>query len=185
MAIVEAGVSCCAGLNAGDVERLADEAVAATMRPRIYHAALSAIAERRARGELTLLATGSNGFVARALARAVGAHDGIGTEGRRVGERLTAEMILPACVGEGKKTLVLAWLAAHGVEPENATAYTDNGIDIPLLDAVGEAIAVNADAELAAYATRRGLRVERWVTPLDSNHRRSGESWPLKLEVDE
>jgi HAD superfamily hydrolase (TIGR01490 family) len=179
MIIVEAGVTCCAGLTAARVDQLADEAVA-TMRGRFYAEALATIADHRRRGDLVLLATGSSAFVARALARAVGADDGVGTDCARRGEILLPKMTDPPCVAEGKKQLVLAWLAARGVPPADAVSYTDNGIDIPLLEAIGEAVAVNADAQLLPHARRRQWRVVAWTTKLDAARPRSGESWPLR-----
>jgi len=116
----------------------------------------------------------------RALAHEVGADDAVGTDCERDGERLLPRMARPACVADGKKQLVLAWLAGRGVAPAEATVYTDNGIDLPLLEVVGEPVAVNADAELAAEAARRGWRAESWTTTRDAARPRSGESWPLR-----
>jgi HAD superfamily hydrolase (TIGR01490 family) len=180
MIIVAAGATCVAGLTAARVEQLAAAAVAEAMRPRFFAEGLAAIAAHRRRGDLVLLATGSNSFVARALAHEVGADDAVGTDCERDGERLLPRMARPACVADGKKQLVLAWLAGRGVAPAEATVYTDNGIDLPLLEVVGEPVAVNADAELAAEAARRGWRAESWTTTRDAARPRSGESWPLR-----
>lgn len=180
MAIVESGVTCYAGLREIRVRELAAAAVAAAMAPRFYREGLAAVARHRERGEPVLLATGSSVFLAQAIAAHVGADDGIGTDSLRRDGRLQPVMKKPACVAEGKKILVSDWLAAKSLTPAEAIVYTDNGIDLPLLEIVGEVVAVNPDAQLAAQAARRGWRVEQWVTPVDGRRRRSGTRWPLK-----
>jgi len=180
MAIVESGVTCYAGLRENRVRELAEAAVAGTMASRFYREGLAAVARHQEQGDPVLLATGSSVFLAQAIAAHVGADDGIGTDSLRREGRLQAVMKRPACVAEGKKTLVLDWLAARNIDARDAVVYTDNGIDIPLLEVVGEVVAVNPDPQLAAHAAQRGWRAEQWVTPIDGNHRRSGTRWPLK-----
>ncbi|NLH49815.1 MAG: HAD-IB family hydrolase [Myxococcales bacterium] len=178
--IIAAGATCCAGLTAARTEELADAAVAATMRGRFYREALAAVAAHRERGDRVLLASGSNVFVARAIARAAGAEDAVGTDCLRSDGRLLATMAGPACYAEGKRELVSRWLAERGLTPAETIVYTDNGIDRPLLEVAGEVVAVNPDADLARLAAARGWRTERWETPVDPRYRRTGTSWPLR-----
>lgn len=180
LAIVEAGVTCYAGLSPARVDALAERAVREVLAPRLYREALAQIDEHLAAGDTVLLATGSSEFIARALARTVGAHDGVGTASPIDNGRLKPVMTEPPCLAEGKRDLVLAWLARRGFSPGDALVYTDNGIDIPLIEAVGEAIAVNPDPDLAAYAATHALPVLHWRTPADPNYRRTGTRWPLK-----
>ncbi|HPQ70041.1 MAG TPA: HAD-IB family hydrolase [bacterium] len=180
IAIVEAGVTCYAGLSPRRVDELAERAVRETMSPRFYREALTQLDEHRAAGDTVLLATGSNEFLARALARIVGAHDGIGTSSLHDNGRLLPVMAQPPCMAEGKRDLVLEWLSQRGFTPTDALVYTDNGIDIPLIEAVGEAVAINPDATLAAYAAAHEIEVRHWRTPADPQYRRTGTSWPLK-----
>jgi len=180
MAIVEAGVTCYAGLTVDRVRELAAQAVTATMIGRVYREALETVKKHVDAGDRVLLATGSSVFLAEALARHVGAHIGIGTDSERNGDKLLPVMSKPPCVREGKLELVQRRLADEGLELAEALVYTDNGIDIPLIEMVGDAVAVNPDVFLARYASERGLPVERWTTPCDGNHRHTGTSWPLK-----
>jgi HAD superfamily hydrolase (TIGR01490 family) len=180
MAIVEAGATCLAGLTTERAVELADRTVDRVLRPRFFTEGLAAVDAHRAAGDAVVLASGSNTFLIQAIARAIGASDAIGSGSRVEGGRLLPEMTQPACAFEGKRDLVLAWLAARDFDPADAVCYTDNGIDIPLIEAVGEAVAVNPDRELAAYAARRGLAVRRWETPVDPGRSRSGSSFPIK-----
>ena len=156
--IVEAGVTCYAGLTAARVDELADRAVREVMQQRLYVEAIRAVRERLAAGDRVAFATGSE----------------------RDGERLLPKMKWPPCAKEGKRELVRQWLEREGIDPVDATLYTDNGIDQPLIELVGGAIAVNPDADLARLAQERGLPVVHWTTPSDPTYKRTGTSWPLK-----
>ena len=114
MVIVEAGVTCYAGLSPAQVDALAERAVREVMAPRLYREALAHIDKHLAAGDTILLATGSSEFLARALARTVGAHDGMGTASQRDDGRLLPVMVQPPCVAEGKRDLVLEWLNRRG-----------------------------------------------------------------------
>ncbi|MHA1569047.1 MAG: HAD family hydrolase [Alphaproteobacteria bacterium] len=180
MIIVESGVVCYAGLTTAQVRDLAERAVRERMLGRLYVEALDKVREHAAAGDRVLLATGSSVFIAEALAGMIGAHAGIGTDSLRDGDRLLPVMAEPPCVAEGKRDLALRWLAAAGIAADDTVLYTDNGIDIPLAEVVGKVVAVNPDVELTRYARERELPVERWMTPQDPNHRRTGTSWPLR-----
>src|SRR5690606_38601583 len=49
-----------------------------------------------------------------------------------------------------------------GIDLEHSWAYSDSATDIPMLSAVGHAVAVNPDKELAKAARERGWQVERF-----------------------
>ena len=56
---------------------------------------------------------------------------------------------------------------AQGIVMEESVAYGDGFADLEMLEAVGEAVAVNADARLGAIARERGWRCEQWAEPED------------------
>jgi phosphoserine phosphatase len=60
------------------------------------------------------------------------------------------------------------WLAAQGrtLEREDSVLYSDSINDLPLLQAVGRAVAVDPDPRLAAEAVARGWTVLRWRDPV-------------------
>jgi phosphoserine phosphatase len=53
-------------------------------------------------------------------------------------------------------------LAKHGLTLEEATFYSDSITDLPLLECVGQPVAVNPDMRLAREAKRRGWKIDRW-----------------------
>ena len=68
---------------------------------------------------------------------------------------------------EGKVARLLAWLGQRGLTEAalaSATFYSDSSNDLPLLRAVGHAVAVDPDRKLEAAATAAGwpiLRLQR------------------------
>ena len=62
--------------------------------------------------------------------------------------------------GKGKLAAVTAWAAENGIALRECWAYSDSFYDRPLLDAVGQPVAVNPDPRLAAYAVLRRWPVQ-------------------------
>lgn len=69
---------------------------------------------------------------------------------------LTGEIAAPQTIGAGKATAVRAFLAAHGAAARDCFAYGDDSSDIPMLQAVGSAVAVGSNEDLLATARQRG-----------------------------
>ena len=67
------------------------------------------------------------------------------------------------CFGTHKVTLAEKWAAAHGIDLGRSYFYSDSFNDLPMLERVGTAIAVNPDARLERHARRRGWPTMRWT----------------------
>ncbi|HET7504152.1 MAG TPA: HAD family hydrolase [Kofleriaceae bacterium] len=129
--------------------------------PEVAPAALDAIERHRRAGDLIVLATGSTQYAARPVARGVGIEHVLSSELEVEGGVFTGR---PAafCFGVHKVTLAERWAAAHGVDLAASYFYSDSYNDLPMLERVGTAIAVNADARLRRHARRRGWATPRW-----------------------
>jgi HAD superfamily hydrolase (TIGR01490 family) len=68
----------------------------------------------------------------------------------------------PFLFGEQKKYQTLELIHRQGVTPENCSFYSDSITDLPLLEAVGKPVAVNADAKLKKVAEERGWQIVRF-----------------------
>ncbi|WGS48836.1 HAD-IB family hydrolase [Paraburkholderia sp. D15] len=62
-------------------------------------------------------------------------------------------------IGAGKAQAVAHFCAQRDVPPERCFAYGDHVTDVPLLSAVGHAVAVNPDAPMAALARDKGWEI--------------------------
>jgi HAD superfamily hydrolase (TIGR01490 family) len=123
----------------------------------------AAVARHLAAGDTCAIVTGASLYASRPLARhlqiphVVASVFEVGPDGR-----FTGRPSWPLCVAEGKLERALGFARAQGLALEDAVFYTDSITDLPLLERVGEPVAVNPDPRLARVARRRGWRVERW-----------------------
>lgn len=116
----------------------------------------------RDEGHVIVLATGSTQYAARPVAQAL-----------RIDHVLSSELEVEAglftgrpaafCFGQHKVVLAERWAARHGVDLAASYFYSDSYNDLPLLERVGTAVAINPDARLRRHARRRGWATSRWA----------------------
>lgn len=126
--------------------------------------ALVAIEQHRQAGDVIVLATGSTQYAARPVARGVGIEHVLSSElqvdaasGTFTGKPQAL------CFGHHKVKLAEAWAARHDVDLGASTFYSDSYNDLPMLERVGRAIAINPDARLRRHARKRGWPVIEWA----------------------
>lgn len=162
--IVELGVLVWSGLREERLRELAAECFEAVVRPKLFAEGVERVRRHRERGETVMLASGSPHFLIEAIARHLGAESAVGTRPRYEGGVSRRAVERPICYREGKLALVEARLAELGIPLSECVAYTDHEIDLPLLERVGERVAVNPSPALREYALREGWRIEEWTT---------------------
>ena len=120
----------------------------------------------RAAGDLCCIVTTTNRFLARVFADIFGIEHLVATEaatrdGSPTG-RFTGEVEGDPCFGPCKVEHVQRWLKATGRRREDferTIFYSDSRNELPLLEWVDEAIAVDPDEVLRAEARQRGWRI--------------------------
>jgi HAD superfamily hydrolase (TIGR01490 family) len=127
--------------------------------PEVAPAALAAVERHREAGHLVVLATGSTQYAARPVARGVGIEHVLSSE-LEVADGIFTGRPAAFCFGHHKVTLAERWAERHAVDLSASYFYSDSYNDLPMLERVGTAIAVNADARLRRHARRRG-----WAAP--------------------
>ena len=132
------------------------------IEPLITPAARVAIEHHRSAGHLVVLATGSTVYAARPVARGAGIPHVLATELEVDGDTFTGRP-RTLCFGHHKVALAEAWAARHGVDLAASYFYSDSYNDLPMLERVGTAIAVNPDARLGRHARRKGWAIRRWM----------------------
>ena len=131
------------------------------MLPSVPAVAREWIAAARSDSDAVLLVTASNHFLTEPIGDALGFDATLGT---RYGERdgaFTGEQVGPPCFREGKREHVADWLGRRGHDwssVSHSRFYSDSHNDLPLLEAVDEAIVVDPDPRLGAHAAERGWR---------------------------
>lgn len=124
--------------------------------------ALVAIEQHRQAGDVIVLATGSTQYAAGPVARGADIDHVLSSRLEVERGRFTGRAAA-LCFGHHKVRLAEAWALEHGVELAASTFYSDSYNDLPLLECVGHAVAVNPDPRLRRHATRAGWRIERWA----------------------
>lgn len=122
----------------------------------------AAVQRHQRQGDLVVLATGATIYSARPLASVLGIDHIVATELEVRDGVLTGAVVEPLAYGEGKLRRAKALLDAQGISLENACFYSDSATDLPLLEAVGEPVAVNPDPRLARLARRRDWSILSW-----------------------
>jgi len=130
--------------------------------PEVAPAALVAVEHHRKAGHLVVLATGSTQYAARPVARGVGIEHVLSSQLEVERGAFTGR---PAalCFGHHKVRLAEAWAAEHDVDLAASYFYSDSYNDLPMLERVGTAIAINPDARLRRHARRRGWAMHQWA----------------------
>ncbi len=73
--------------------------------------------------------------------------------------QFTGRLDGPFCYGDGKVHHSERWAAQNGVDLAKSFFYTDSFTDVPMLERVGNPVAVNPDPRLRRYAKRRDVPV--------------------------
>jgi HAD superfamily hydrolase (TIGR01490 family) len=147
------GIALLRGVPAADVEQMAADAVESVLRPLVYPDALALAEQHRGRGEPVYLVTASLQEIVAPFAFALGLDGAIGSVGEVDEDGRYTGTVVRACHGDGKAAAVRE---LPGVDLAGSTAYSDGVADLPLLEAVGHPVAVNADRALRRVAVARG-----------------------------
>ena len=154
------------GWDRGQVERLVQEALLEVIDPYVYEEALDLIAEHRAAGRRIFIVSSSPEEVVRPLARHFGVTGVIATRAH-VGadNRYTGELEFYA-YGAQKAEAIRGLARRFRLDLAGSYAYSDSATDVPMLEAVGHPVAVNADKELRHLAEERGWEIRDFRNPI-------------------
>lgn len=99
------------------------------------------------------------------LADELGLEGAVATRSQIVDGCYTGVLDGAFCYGAGKVVEVQRLAAERGYDLTRCTAYSDSVSDLPFLECVGTAVAVNPDRQLRAVARDRGWRVVEVARP--------------------
>jgi alcohol-forming fatty acyl-CoA reductase len=156
------------GADLAALERFVDISMAPHILNRLSPEAVRRIREHRAAGHTTALITG----VVRPLTRPIQPlFDVIVAADLAVDEkgRCTGFLTGPPVVGESRAAWLKHYAAQHAIDLDRSFAYADSHSDLPMLETVGNAVAVSPDIALMRAATRNRWSVVEWkikpITP--------------------
>ncbi len=149
------------GADIAGLRRLVEDEVGEVLLRRVAPAALRQVRAHRDAGHRTVLITGALDVLTRPLAplfdEVVAAELDVDASGRCTGFLTT-----PPLVGEARSAWLRRYASRIGADLSSSFAYADSHSDLPLLQAVGNPVAVNPDVALFRKARRQRWPIERW-----------------------
>lgn len=136
------------------------------VKPLITAKALQQVAEHRQNGDYLIMITATLEEIASPIAEFFGMDHLIGGRGKIDAHgNYTGEIELEPCMGRGKLVHLEEWLVKTGNNPVEYTFYSDSHNDLPLLEQVDVAIAVDPDNKLRQIAQANDWQI---ISFLDS-----------------
>ncbi len=115
-------------------------------------------------GQRVWLVTATPVELAMIIARRLGLTGALGTVAESIDGVYTGRLVGDVLHGAAKAQAVHALAAKEGLDLRRCTAYSDSSNDIPMLSAVGTAVAINPDPCLRDIARARGWEIRDFRT---------------------
>jgi HAD superfamily hydrolase (TIGR01490 family) len=151
-----------ADVPARKISRMWPEVLAGIL-PRVYPEMLAEVYRHQDEGRRTYIVSAAGSDMVTSLALVLGMDGGIGTR-YVVDEKgvYTGGLDGPFVYGPGKVPAMKEIAERDGIDLARSWAYSDSVSDLPMMEAVGNAVAVNPDAALLAAARDHGWQTMRF-----------------------
>jgi HAD superfamily hydrolase (TIGR01490 family) len=164
--IRESMLEVAAGWDRDEVRSIVQETLTDVIEPLIYAEAQALISAHRAKGDRIWLVSSAPAEIVEPLASMLGVDGAIASRAEVDDEGRYTGKIEFYAQGEGKAIAIRELAASHHFDLEESSAYSDSVTDIPMLEAVGHAFAVNPDRALAREARERGWEILTFSNPV-------------------
>ncbi|MGE3285291.1 MAG: HAD family hydrolase [Pseudonocardia sp.] len=160
----DTALSFVAGRSVAEVLTLGEEIYDELMADKIW-AGTRALAQMHLdAGQRVWLVTATPVELALIIARRLGLTGALGTVAESVDGHYTGRLVGEILHGPAKAHAVRALAATEGLDLRRCTAYSDSVNDVPMLSAVGTAVAVNPDSQLRDLAKQRAWQIRDFRT---------------------
>jgi HAD superfamily hydrolase (TIGR01490 family) len=160
----EAALAFIAGWKVEDVARLSEEIFDELMADKIWSGTRALADLHLAAGERVWLVTAAPVELGTVIASRLGLTGALGTVAQVRDGHYTGKLVGDMLHGPAKAIAIKAIAAAEGLDLAKCTAYSDSINDIPMLNAVGNAVAVNPDSALRRIAKQSGWEIRDFRT---------------------
>ena len=152
------------GLSPQQLQAVQRQYVQEYIQPHILEPALSLLQRHRQAGDITVMTTATNRFIAAGVGRQLGFEEDhiLATELQYTTDgRITGAIAGQPNLREGKVHNFGLWLAARNLHWDDVRLafYSDSVNDLPLLEKAHEPVATNPDARLRQLAQERNWRI--------------------------
>lgn len=146
--------------TAAQLGKMHEEFMREYVQPIWLSKAEALVQKHRKLGHTLAVITATNRFIVEPIVRQFDIEHLICSEPEVIAGTFTGEFIGTPCYAEGKVTCISQWLGKHPEENlEDAWFYSDSHNDLPLLERVGNPVAVDPDSKLQDAAEQRGWEI--------------------------
>lgn len=160
----ESALAFVAGRPVSDLRRLSEEIFDELMAERVWSGTLALARRHLSAGQRVWLVTAAPVELGDVIARRLGLTGAIGTVAEVSDGAYTGRLVGDMMHGPAKAEAIAGLAVAEGLDLSRCAAYSDSINDLPMLSAVGRAVAVNPDAQLRRVARERGWEVHDFRT---------------------
>ncbi len=153
-----------AGKSVVEIVAYGEEIYDELMARRIWSGTRALAQQHLDAGQRVWLVTATPVELARIIAQRLGLTGALGTVSEVEAGLYTGRLVGEPLHGPAKAEAVRALAEREGLDLSRCTAYSDSANDVPLLSAVGHAVAINPDTTLRAEARARGWDVRDFRT---------------------
>ncbi len=160
----ETALAFVAGRSVDELRRLSEEIFDELMAERIWSGTLAMARLHLDAGQRVWLITAAPVELGAVIAERLGLTGAIGTVAEIVDGVYTGRLVGDLMHGPAKAAAISDLAAREGLDLARCAAYSDSVNDLPMLAAVGRAVAVNPDAALRRAARDRGWEIRDFRT---------------------
>ena len=152
----EEALSIIKGWSVAEMTSIAEDVYDEVLALRIFPGTKKILDRHLKKGHEVWLVTASPVEVGRMIARRLGATGALGTVAEHKRGHYTGALVGDLMHGENKAHAARLLAKERGLDLTHSYGYGDSLNDVPLLEAVGNPVAINPDTRLRRYAKRRG-----------------------------
>jgi HAD superfamily hydrolase (TIGR01490 family) len=145
------------------LSEIVSDAWPGVLKPLVYRDAIELAARYTSDARPVFVVSAALQEIGDCVARELGFDGALGSRAETRDGRFTGR-VERRLLGQGKAGAVVEFAASEGLDLPASIAYSDSHTDLPFLEAVGSAVAVNPDRRLRQIAVGRGWPVRRFRT---------------------
>lgn len=154
------------GWHRSEIEQLVEETLEEVAAPLVYAEALFLIDEHKRNGRSVYIVSASPEQVVRPVARYVGVPNIIASKVKTDEAGFFLPELERYAMGQGKVDALNELVEKEDIDLEGSYAYSDSVTDLPMMEMVGNPVAVNPEKELRKVAEERGWPILEFQRPV-------------------
>jgi HAD superfamily hydrolase (TIGR01490 family) len=155
------------------IERIVREALSEVLEPIIYREALDLIEKHQSANRRVVIISSAPMEIVRPLGDFLGVDDCIASRASVDSNgRYTGDLDFYA-YGQSKADAIYEMAKEHDIDLSGSYAYSDSHTDMPMLEAVGNPVAVNPDKELMQSARANKWSIKQFSHPMTMRDQRA------------